>query len=336
MIQLRLLAATSLLALAAGTVASHADTLDQVRKTGMLRCGADEAREDYTRMDTHGDLSDLAIEVCKAVAVAVLGPGGKTDVHEWPDELHMMNALRDGGNDLAIGASPAKYDVPGFNVAFGPTVFSDGQSLLVARGIHAVADLGGKRICFVDDATLGENLESSMRGLGVHYLPFVFSELGEMLAAAGDGRCGAITGNLSQLINMSVGFAPIEKNFTLLPVMLTDDPVAPAFRTGDPRWAGVVGAVVDTLMRAEQLGVTAANVTGMTHSADPRIQALLAPRDGVGARDLPSGWAVTMLRSVGNYGEIFDRTLGAESDFNLPRHEGKAAATSTTGAAVRL
>jgi general L-amino acid transport system substrate-binding protein len=298
-----------------------ADTLDAVRAGGVLRCGANGASEDYTRLDTHGDLTDLADEICKAVAVAVLGVKARTEMHEWPDEHHMLTSLRDKTSDLAIGAAPTIVTATAFDVGFAPPVFYDGQGILARNGIGSLAGLADKQICFVDDASLGENLRFAMQARGIPYKPFPFEEVGEMLAAAGSGRCAAITGNVSQLVNLRVGLASIEKQFQLLPTMLTKDPVAPAFRADDRRWAIIVTAVVTMLIQADESGVTAANAEQMKGSGDPLIQQLVGARGaGIGhVMGLPNDWALAVLKAVGNYGEIYDRTLGADSDYKLPR-----------------
>lgn len=309
------------LAAVLGALPARADTLDAVRAAGLLRCGSNGASEDYTRLDSHGDLTDLAEQICKAVAVAVLGPHARSDIHVWPDEQHMLASLRDGGADLAIGTAPTIATATAFKVGFAPPILYDGQGLLVQNGIGSVAGLAGKQVCFVDDASVGEHLMFALHARNVAYLPFPFQEVGEMLAAAGDQHCAAISGNVSQLINLRVGFAPIEKRFALLPTMLTQDPVAPAFRADDRRWAMIVGAVVNALIQADESDVTAANAERMRASDDPVIRRLVGP-DSVGAGrliGLPDHWALAVIEAVGNYGEIYARTLGADSDFKLPR-----------------
>jgi len=301
--------------------ARAADTFGSVKASGLLRCGSDGAREDYTRLDAHGDLTDLAGEICKAVAVAVLGPHARTDLHVWPDEQHMLTSLRDGSSDLAIGATPTIESETAFGVAFAPPVFYDGQGFLVRDGIASVAELAGKQVCFMDDAMLGEHLRFAMRARNIAYLPFPFQEVGEMLAAAGDEHCAAISGNVSQLRTLRAGFAPIGKRFKLLPTVLTQDPVAPTFRADDRRWGMIVAAVVNALLQADDSGVTAANAEQMQASGNPAIQRLIGSRSiGAGRLiGLPDHWALAVIEAVGNYGEIYARTLGADSGFELPR-----------------
>jgi len=314
-------AAGLLVAIIGAASVAHADTLDSVRAAGVVRCGSNGASEDYTRADTHGDITDLADAVCKAVAVAVLGRSGKAAVHVWPDERRMLDSLRDGTSDLAIGVAPTLATQFAFHVGFAPPVFYDGQGLLVRNDIGSVEGLAGKQICFVNDGTLDETLRAGMHARHVDYIPFPFEEVGEMLSAAAGSRCAAVTGDLSQLINLRFGLASIDKRFHLLPDTFSIDPVAPTYRDDSPRWGMVVGAVVNALIQAEQSGVTAANAAQLQTSDDPVIQGLIGPRSVGPGRllGLPDHWALTMLQGAGNYGEMFGRTLGQKSDFGLPR-----------------
>lgn len=304
----------------AGVAHAGTDSVAAVKAAGVLHCASSGAQDDITRDDTHGDVSDLADEICKAVAVAVLGPTGKADLHVWPDEQQVVAAVRDGHAELAIGPAPRLETAMAFHLAFGPAVFHDGQGFMAEAGITSAADLEGKKVCFLEDASVGEALAAYMQGHGVTYIPFPFQEMGELLSAAAGGLCAAVSANISQLINMRVGFAPVEKRFTVLPIRFTNDPVATAFRADDRAWALVVNAVVNVLIEAEAKGVTRANADAMARGDDPAIQDMSGPQRRAGHLiGLPDAWALTVLKKTGNYGEIYERTLGAGSEFKLPR-----------------
>ena len=91
-------------------------------------------------------------------------------------------------------------------------------------------------------------------------------------------------------------------------------------RHGDEQWTEIVRWVVFALIEAEELGVTAANAEPMLASGNPAIRRLLGVTGDHGAMmGLDARWAYNAIRQVGNYGEVFDRNLGAGSPIGLAR-----------------
>jgi general L-amino acid transport system substrate-binding protein len=58
----------------------------------------------------------------------------------------------------------------------------------------------------------------------------------------------------------------------------------------------------------------------MRASQDPNVQRILGVSPGFGkALGLDEAWAYNVIRQVGNYGEVFERTLGKGSPIGLER-----------------
>jgi general L-amino acid transport system substrate-binding protein len=109
-------------------------------------------------------------------------------------------------------------------------------------------------------------------------------------------------------------------DFVILPETLTLSPVALAYRQGDAQWAAIVDWTVYALIQAEASGVTQANVVAMGQSDDPVIQYLLASDwSAAQALGLSREWAMRVIATLGNYGEIFARTIAERSPLRLPR-----------------
>lgn len=141
-----------------------------------------------------------------------------------------------------------------------------------------------------------------------------------MDAALVVGHCDAVTADLSKLAEKRSTFHARAADFVFLPETLTLDPVAPAYRQGDDAWAGIVDWTVFALVQAEASGVTRQTVGTMLGSDDPAVQRLLGKDVAVArALGLPPDWAARVIAAVGNYGEIYARTAGANSALNLPR-----------------
>ena len=147
----RLLSLGTLSAIAAQAAFGLA-TVEHVRSTGQVSCGIVASPEDWNKTDLHGPLMALDSEICKAVAVAALGPRFKLDVNAFDSELEAEESLSRGGVDLVVGVSPDATSMWHWNIAFGPPVFFDGQGLLV-RGdasVRSLADLAGMKVCVVE------------------------------------------------------------------------------------------------------------------------------------------------------------------------------------------
>ena len=299
-----------------------ADTLQDVRAAGTLTCGVLTSVEDYSKFETHGDLSVLGRDVCRAVAAAVLGDAEKTALVTLPDDPHALAAVHSGQVALLAGGTPGLADQAAFGVSFGSPVFFDGQGFLVhgKNGPDSIAHLAGRQVCFITETQAEEDLTDRLAARQVDFIPFPFEETGEMEAALVTGHCAAIAAPISQLASMRTGFHARIADYEILPDSVTLQPFAPAFRPDDPRWAMIVGWTVNALILAEEAGVTRTNAVALRSNGREQVRYMLGGRPGVGkALGLDDGWVLRVVQAVGNYGELFDRDLGSGSALRLPR-----------------
>jgi general L-amino acid transport system substrate-binding protein len=302
--------------------AQAAGTLDQIKSAGELSCGIVTEEYDYDKDDTHGNLTALGTDTCKAVAAAVLGERGRLLVSSFPDEHHGLEAVASGKVALLAGATPRASVGARYRVGFGQPFFFDGQGFIVAKtaGINSTSDLHGKRICFIGNTEAETVLNATLRKRGIDFLPFPFEEQGEMEAALIASHCAAVTGDISQLANARAAFHGRINDFVILPEIITFDPVAPAFHGDDPQWEAIVNWAIYATIQAEASGITRANVDMMSSSEDPITSRLLTKSGGVGrALGLEEAWAAHVIKAVGNYGEMFERDAGQRSPLQLDR-----------------
>src|SRR5581483_1408610 len=86
---------------------AHAQTLDSIRAAHHLECGTVVSSDDWNGEEIHGNLSALEADVCRAVAVAILGDKNGLTIQAFPAEPEALNALKAGTIQLAIGISPS-------------------------------------------------------------------------------------------------------------------------------------------------------------------------------------------------------------------------------------
>jgi general L-amino acid transport system substrate-binding protein len=300
--------------------AQVATTLAHIRTRGALACGVVTQAEDWDK-DPHGDLSALGSEICRAVAVAALGRDG-LELHSFPAEADALRGLKSGEVDVLVGVTPSLSGGLQDAITFGPTVFWDSQTFMVHRRSHVTdaAALAGQTVCFIDGTDEGPVLLAAMRRRGLRIIPFPFQEEGEMAAGLVGGHCRAISAYASKLAGMRVQFHAVAPDFILLPDVLALSPVAIATRTGDVEWTALAGATVDVLLQADALGITQANLAVAHRDDDPAVQRLLGVDFSAGlALRLAPDWSARIIDRLGNYGEIFQRTVGMGSPLKLSR-----------------
>jgi general L-amino acid transport system substrate-binding protein len=305
-----------------GSPARAGSVLDAVRKAGQVSCGIVSEPAEWNKEDLHGSLAALDREICKAIAVALFNDAGKAQILPYAVEQNGFEALQKGAAQIVVGVTPSAATLAFYGVTFGPPIFYDGQGFMVhkASGIHSLADLAGRKVCFIDGTETGPILFAAMKARGIRFIPFPFQEEGEMNAGVVVGNCEAVTADISKLAEVRAQFHSMVNDFEILPEMLTLSPVALAYRQGDAQFAAIADWTVYALVQAEASGITAANLNAMSESDDPVVQHLLGADWSAGhALGLDRTWAAHVIAALGNYGEIYARTVGENSPLKLSR-----------------
>ena len=317
------------LLLALPSLAHAGATLDAVRRAGTVTCGVVTDIDDYSEADTHGDLSDMGGDFCRALAAEIFGNPAQARFLSLPDEPAGLAAVRDKRANVLFGATPNPVVGAAFGLSFGPPMFFDGQGFLVAKdsGIATLDDLSKRRVCFINasppEQTLYDALEPRLK---TPEMRFPFSERGEMEVALIDDHCDAITGDVSWLANARRSFHAQVSRFEILPETISTDPLAPTYRSDDPQWAALVDWTVWALLQAEEHGITQANAETMRGSKDVVVQRLVGATPWLGkALGVSDDAFLHAVQAVGNYGELYRRDVGEASGLQLPRGRNRLA-----------
>jgi general L-amino acid transport system substrate-binding protein len=163
------------------------------------------------------------------------------------------------------------------------------------------------------------NLNDAFRALGIEFTPVVFEDNDATAGAYDEGRCDGFTTDKSGLVSSRTKMQNPDEH-VILDVTMSKEPLAGAVAQGDAQWADAVRWTIFGLITAEELGVTSENVDDMLASEDPNIRRLLGVEGDLGLKlGLPNDFVVAAIKAVGNYGEIYDRNLGPDTPFALPR-----------------
>ncbi|WP_044562538.1 amino acid ABC transporter substrate-binding protein [Azospirillum sp. B4] len=324
------------LALATGSPASRAasaaaptttgtttGTLEQVRQRGTLRCGVNTGLPGFGAPDSQGEWTGLDVDICRAVAAAVLGDARKVQFIPLSGRQR-FSSLLSGEIDLLSRNTTWTLSRDTEGMEFAPPVYYDGQAFMIRRslGARGVRELNGATICVQQGTTTELNLADYFQSTGMSYKPLAIEDLRELVDAFFQGRCDAYTTDASALAATRAAQTVSADDYLILPELISKEPLAPAVRKGDGQWFDIVKWTVFALIEAEERGVTKANVRDNLASSAPGVQRLLGVGAGVGlgkALGLDDQWAVRIITQVGNYGEVFERNVGRNSVLRLER-----------------
>ncbi len=295
-------------------------TVDAIKKRGMLNCGIDTGVPGFAFQDNKGVWHGIDIDYCRAVAAAVLGDPDKVK-YTGTTAAARFTVLQSGEIDMLVRDSTLTFTrstVLGLEeVAVN---FYAGQGFLVRKsiGVTKAAELQGATICMVTGATLELNIADFARSTGAKIGSLLFEKPEEAIAAMEAGRCDGYTDDTGSL----AGKRSTQKkpdDWFVMPELISKEPLGIHTRSGDPRWQKILFWLDNALKSAEEFGVTQANADQMKASKDPFILRLLGVEGETGkALGLEEAWAFRAIKTVGNYGEMYERHFGPKA-LNLPR-----------------
>lgn len=318
----RKILATLLVAASACIAApAAADTLDDVRANGRVRCGVSEGVAGYSAPDADGKWVGFDVDFCRAVSAAVFGDPDKVSYVPLSTK-DRFTALQSNEVDLLSRQTTWSLSRDsGMGILFVGTAYYDGQGFMVPTklGIDSALKLSGATVCTEQGTTTEQNLTDYFRANRMEYQPVVIGSADGVLEAFETGRCDVYSTDASALYAQRLKLAD-PKGFTVLPEIISKEPLGPAVRQGDDKWFNVVRWTLFSLIEAEELGITKENAEARLKSADPVVARFLGVEGDNGKQlGLDPRFAYSIVSSVGNYGEIFDRNLGASSELKIDR-----------------
>lgn len=316
----KLLLSSASLLLAAG--AAQAATLDDVRARGELVCGVTQGVPGFSNPDDAGNWSGFDVEVCRAIAAAVLDDADA--VRYVPlSNTERFTALQSGEVDVLSRTTTRTLNRDtALGLNFAPVMFYDGQGFMVrdTLGVSNALELDGATVCVSSGSTSELNVADYFKANNMSYKPVRFERADEVLAAYDAGRCDVYTSDLSGLAARRLVMQNPGEH-VMLPETISKEPLAPAVRHGDDQWFDIVTWVVTALVGAEEMGVTSENIEDMAVNGSPDVQRLLGSSDDNTGEwmGLDKDWAARAIAAAGNYGQMWERHLGLETPLEIER-----------------
>jgi general L-amino acid transport system substrate-binding protein len=296
-------------------------TLEAVKQRGALQCGANTGLAGFGQPDAQGNWNGLDVDVCRAISAAIFND--PTKIKFVPlSAKDRFTALQSGEVDVLVRNTTwtlSRDTSLGLN--FVGVNYYDGQGFMVRKSLKVASalELGGASVCVQQGTTTELNLADYFRANKLQLKSVTFATSDETLKAYEAGRCDAFTTDASGLYAERLRVAKPDDHM-VLPEIISKEPLGPVVRHGDDQWHDVVMWVHFAMITAEELGVTRANVDQMLKSENPDIKRLLGVEGKFGeAMGLTNDWAYRVIKHVGNYGESFDRNVGAGSPLKVSR-----------------
>ncbi len=313
------------LATAAVMAASQAfagATVDQIKSQDVVRCGVSTGLAGFSIADSQGNWTGLDADFCRVVAAATLGDATKVEFVPLSAQQR-FTALQSGEVDLlSRNTTWTLTRDTTLGLDFVGVTFYDGQGFMVPAdlGVSSAMELDGAAVCVQTGTTTEKNLTDFFRATGMSFEPVVFEGLEESKTAFFEGRCDAYTTDASGLASIRATDAPNPDDYVILPEIISKEPLGPAVRNDDSEWFDIVRWSVFATLQAEELGINSGNIDDMMNSEDPNVQRVTGAAAGMGeALGLDEAWAYNIVTQVGNYGEIFEANVGAETPLGFQR-----------------
>ena len=296
-------------------------TLRKVQARGRLNCGVNPNLPGFSQQNEDGDWRGFDVDLCRAIAAAVLGDSRA--VRFTPlDARNRFAALQQGLVDVVARNTAWTFARDAaLGVDFAGISFYDTQGFLAPRNLKAqgAAQLDGLRICVVagaDQSTLADYFRSR----SLSYRPVPADTEDEARETYQRKECDALTGDLSVLVSARLMLARPDDH-VILPDAVSDEPLGPVVREGDDGWTAIVRWTLNSLILAEEFGLTSDSApAALKTSADPKVRRLLGVEGDYGRLlGLRNDWAYRTLVQVGAYNQLFERNLGAGSPLDMER-----------------
>lgn len=295
--------------------------LDYIQAQDKVRCGTNTKLRPFARLED-GIWYGIDADICKAIAIAILGDADKIEmVNVEAGDVH--KALVNGQIDIMLSGTPMKgiSEING-GVENAGLLYYDQQLLMVDDEDKKPDDYRGKKVCLSTNSDYYRNFEefNLKHNLNATYL--TFGNLDKVREAFLLKRCQMMTA--SALILSGIKQSMSKTSAKIYPDQIAITPIYATVRSYNEELRLAVKWILNALLLAEQYGINGQNINFYASHNNPEIRNLMGDNPelwrSLGLRPF---WLNDAIRLLGNYGEIYDRNIGVDSEYNIERKQGK-------------
>jgi general L-amino acid transport system substrate-binding protein len=319
-----LLGAAIAVAVAAGAITYErydTQTLKRTLRRGDVLCGVNTGLPGFSAPDAGGNWIGFDVDICRGVAAAIFDDPKKVrfvplDANERFRELQSRKV-----DILSRNSTWSMSRETNFALNFAAVSYYDGQGFMLrkTKNVEGALELGDSKVCVQDGTTTQLNLADYFRANNMKYQEVKFARADDTVKAYEAGNCDVYTADISQLYAQRAKLGKPDDHL-ILPDVISKEPLAPVVRQRDDDWLLIVKWTVYAMLNAEELGVNSKNIGEALKSKKPEVMRLVGTEGAYGDQlGLTKDWAARIIRHVGNYGEVYDRNLGENSQLKIPR-----------------
>jgi len=292
--------------------AKKSKTLKNTLKKDFVRCGVSQGLPGFSNADAAGNWTGVDVDVCRAVAAAVLGDANKVKFTPLSAK-ERFTALTSGEIDiLSRNTTWTLSRDADLGVTFVGVNFYDGQGFMVRKdsGITSTSQFkNGISACTNIGTTTELNMRDFFNSKGISYEPVAFEKADEVVAAYDSGRCDTYTTDKSGLAAQRTKMTNPDDHL-VLPETISKEPLGPVVRQGDAVWEDIVRWSLNVMIEAEEYGISSSNADMMKTSENPAVKRLVGTEGELGSYlGLDQDWSLRIIKQVGNYGESYKRNI---------------------------
>ena len=292
--------------------AKKSKTLKNTMKKGFVRCGVSQGLPGFSNADAAGNWTGVDVDVCRAVAAAVLGDANKVKFTPLSAK-ERFTALTSGEIDiLSRNTTWTLSRDADIGLTFVGVNFYDGQGFMVRKdsGITSTSQFkNGISACTNIGTTTELNMRDFFNSKGISYEPVAFEKADEVVAAYDSGRCDTYTTDKSGLAAQRTKMTNPDDHI-VLPETISKEPLGPVVRQGDAVWEDIVRWSLNVMIEAEEYGISSSNADMMKTSENPAVKRLVGTEGELGSYlGLDQDWSLRIIKQVGNYGESYKRNI---------------------------
>ena len=300
---------------------AFAQTVKAIKERGSLSCGVSQGIAGFSAADANGNWTGFDVDFCRAIAGALFNDASKVSFVPL-SATQRFAKLQSGDIDLLSRNSTWTISrETELGLSFAAVTYYDGQGFLVrnARNVTSALELDGTKVCVQGGTTTELNLADYFRGNAMTHEPVTLASVSDARTAYESGRCDVLTSDVSQLYGERLKLADPEDH-AVLPDVISKEPLGPVVRQDDFQWFNIVKWTHFAMINAEELGVSSKTIEEAVTSKSPDVRRLVGSQGNYGEQlGLTRDWVVRIITLVGNYGEVFERNLGAHSKLTIPR-----------------
>ena len=321
--KLKTLIWSSLLLLAA-TEAFAADAgLRYIGSRGLIRCGTDLSTRSYAYKDEEKVWRGIDADLCRVFSMAIFGNSGSFEMIDVQAN-EISKALSSNKIDIMFGnnAMNASYEINSKANAVD-IIYYDKQVFLakpLEEEATSMAAYKGSNVCAVKNSEDLNNIYEYNRKFEAEFKPLSFINAAKAKEAFFLNRCPLLTANEIYLKGLSQSVVTKDKSMEILPEIVAYRPIYAYVNKENITLRIVSKWILNALLLAEAQNITSKNVDVFIGLTDNSTRNLLGAEKKLWLDfGLKPDWVQKAVRELGNYGEIYERNLGKDSDNKIER-----------------